>query len=244
MATTKQPYAYTNGHHSDQISIPLSKKKKTKIETRRSSCVNARGIPPAAYQVFTLLLSLPMEGGGYPHPVLNGGTPMGGPSSSPDGGYPGVPPLSARLFPMSARWVYLPPPHRSDVGTSLQSARWGYPPLRARCEQTENITFRHPSDTDGNSKSVLLHERKRHTTHASQHLSPVLVRGDGREDSPILASGRGREGRYPCPGQWEGREEREGIPVMGMQSGRGGTPDQDRGTTPPLPCGQTNKLKI
>ena len=43
--------------------------------TRKSSCVNARGIPPAAYQVLHLL-SYPRVG--YPHPDLAGGGGRGG----------------------------------------------------------------------------------------------------------------------------------------------------------------------
>ena len=39
-------------------------------------------------------------------------------------------------------------------GTPLpRSAGWGYhPPPSRRCEQTENITFRHPSDASGDYK--------------------------------------------------------------------------------------------
>ena len=43
------------------------------IETRKSSCVNATGIPTAAYQVLHLL-SYPREGG-IPHPWLVGEVP-------------------------------------------------------------------------------------------------------------------------------------------------------------------------
>ena len=38
--------------------------------TRKSSCVNARGIPPAVYQVSSAVLS--WGGGGLPHPWLGG----------------------------------------------------------------------------------------------------------------------------------------------------------------------------
>ena len=49
--------------------------------TRKSSFVNARGIPPATYQVF-LMLSYPRGGGGGTHPWM-GGTYLGVPSPSP-----------------------------------------------------------------------------------------------------------------------------------------------------------------
>ena len=82
--------------------------------------MNARGIPPAVWQV----LALPPDGGGgegggmYPHPVPTG---VGGyphpvptrgilPSSPDDGGKMGVPP------PPSARWGTSHPAWVPDVG--------------------------------------------------------------------------------------------------------------------------------
>ena len=91
--------------------------------TRKSSCVNARGIPPAAQQVHALLVRW---WGGYPSlggvpqvgaPLLGGGT-LGGPPL----GYPpwldGVPP---------SQLDGVPPPGQLDGVPPLVS--WmGYPP--------------------------------------------------------------------------------------------------------------------
>ena len=76
--------------------------------TKKSSCVNARGLPTAAYQVLHLLSctggwGTSCRGGGYPY--------QGVPHPWPGG--PGVPPI----------WIWLGYPHpRLDRGTS-----WGVP---------------------------------------------------------------------------------------------------------------------
>ena len=114
--------------------------------TRKSSCVNARGTPPAAYQVLAMLLCL--MGRGYP------GTPH-----HPDlaRGYPRYPPHHPDLV-----WgVPQVPTHHPDLGwgTPDPDLGWGTPPTSTvlgrgsppprKCEQTENITFPHPSDAGG-----------------------------------------------------------------------------------------------
>ena len=134
--------------------------------TRKSSCVNARGIPTAAYQVLHLLTEV-----GYP--------PLGYPPSRSDGGYPrwgtthwGTPP--SRSDPGGTRGGVLPIGVPPCWGTPCQGIPpLGYPPIGVpprldlawvpppgwtwlgyppppRCEQTENITFPHPSDAVGN----------------------------------------------------------------------------------------------
>ena len=92
------------------------------MATRKSSCVNARGIPTAAYQVFHLLSyrggTPSMAGGtpimGYslsPRPDLTGGTPyLVWEYPIPDWGYPhhGVPPIltwdQSLGYPLERTW--------------------------------------------------------------------------------------------------------------------------------------------
>ena len=89
--------------------------------TRKSSCVNARGIPTAAYQVLHML-SYPGVGGRQV-PWLGGGSTLGYPLSWPGWG--------GRY--LGWRWGIV---------------TLGYvPPLP--CGQTKNITFPHPSDAIG-----------------------------------------------------------------------------------------------
>ena len=125
--------------------------------TRKSSCVNARGIPTAAYQVLHLLpevgyppAGVPRlarsdggggKGSGYLSNPLTSGTPL----AKSDGGYPrwGTPcwgtPSQVWLggYP---RWSTPPPPHWIWLGTPCPQSGPGRstPP---RCEQTKNITF-------------------------------------------------------------------------------------------------------
>ena len=78
------------------------------------------------------------------------------------------------------------------------------------------------------NKKVLPCERKRHTVHAAQLSGPSGV-------PPVLAGGKGREGRkgrggeYPCPGGG-GRKEGRGKPGW-LEEGREGkgTPVLARG---------------
>ena len=84
------------------------------VITRKSSCVNARGIPTAAYQVLHLLpkVGSPPLRQGYTHP----------PARSDSGGYPrwGNPPTRGT-----------PPQHRSPSARSDGGyPRWGTPPGR------------------------------------------------------------------------------------------------------------------
>ena len=55
-------------------------------------------------------------------------------------------------YPLSRPGMGYPPPHPDlGWGTPLSRPGTGYPPPSSRkCEQTENITFPHPSDASGN----------------------------------------------------------------------------------------------
>ena len=88
--------------------------------------MNARGIPPAAYQVLHLL-SYP-TGGGVPHLLMGGGTP------SPGHG----------VYPIPGRGGGYPIPG------------WGTSPRLWTDKQTETITFPHPSDAGGKKTCTFL----------------------------------------------------------------------------------------
>ena len=93
-----------------------TKKTTTKTATRESSCVNARGTLPAAWQVLAMLLCL-LIGGGVPHSVLPGGWEYS--IKSLTGGVP---------HPRS-RWR-VPHPRSEQEGTLTPSRpRMGYPTL-------------------------------------------------------------------------------------------------------------------
>ena len=113
-------------------------------ETRKSSCINVRGIQPATYQVLHLL-SYPWGGGGrYPipgqwgYPISRRGIPhpwLGGTPSLAR-----VPPIWTWLgYPSSAPGWGNPPPQEGTWDQSL-----GYPSvLRTRAvisRLTENVT--------------------------------------------------------------------------------------------------------
>ena len=97
-------------HHNNAcvrvVSLQTSEDVMKPKETRKSSCVNARGIPTAPYQVLHLL---PEDG--YP-------PPSGTPTARSDGGYPtfGTPQLGT---PWSGT------PHQVPLG----QVRWGVPNL-------------------------------------------------------------------------------------------------------------------
>ena len=94
------------------------------LATRKSFCVNARGLPPATKQVLAMLLSLGRVGGevppsshgqgGVPHPRSRGGGST--PSRLGWGGYP-IPGLDWRYPPPEPGMGYPPDP---DLG-------WGTP---------------------------------------------------------------------------------------------------------------------
>ena len=108
--------------------------------TRKSSCLNARGIPSATKQVLAILLCLVGEGGypiqswvgEVPHPVLAGGVPHPVlPHLVLARGYPfqfwleawawdGVPPVQT--------WNGVPPNPDLGWGTPLSRPGMGYPP--------------------------------------------------------------------------------------------------------------------
>ena len=110
---------------------------------RKSSCVNARGIP----QLLTLLLCL-LVGRGVPHPIPTGGTPFQSQWEVypilPNGG--GTPIWSMGGTPIRKDGVHPPPggegwgiPIRKDK-YSLHWEGWGggYPP-GLRCELTNKL---------------------------------------------------------------------------------------------------------
>ena len=121
--------------------------------------MNARGIPPATYQVLAILLYLI---GGYPIQSWWGSTP----SSYDGGGYPGVPPGPGMGYPPVQTWDGVPPVQTWDGVLPTQT--WdrvppprpgiGYPPFKVWTDkQTENSTFPHPSDAGGkNSRFIEL----------------------------------------------------------------------------------------
>ena len=117
------------------------------IKTRKSSCVNARGIPTAAYQV--LLGGVPSLFQGTPLPGLTGGVPgvppIGVPPTRSDRGYPEYPCQVPLPWP-GLMGVLGVPPHLDLAGVP--------PP---RCGQTDgwtdtfqNITFPRTTYVGGN----------------------------------------------------------------------------------------------
>ena len=141
-------------------------------KTRKSSCVNARGIPPARGRK---ILTPPPAG---PDPPLAGPDPPGQldltpppagpdppaswtwpPPAGPDPPQPAGPdpPLAGPDPPQPAGpdppgWTWSPPaswtwPPR-PAGPDPLPPGWTWPPP-PRCDQTENITFPHPSDAGG-----------------------------------------------------------------------------------------------
>ena len=82
------------------------------LRTRKSSCVNARDISPAVYQVL-LCCYFPRGGVWYSHPVLARGYPILAwpvyPPSGPDRGNPLLSVPGMGSFTMG-RWRYPPPP--------------------------------------------------------------------------------------------------------------------------------------
>ena len=92
--------------------------------------------------------------GGYPHPVLNGGTPP----HQQDGGTP----LSAGWgYPLSARWGY--PPHWEGWGTPHWEG-WRYPPVR----QTPVKTVPSPFLRNAGGKYVIGAFSKKLPTHVKE----------------------------------------------------------------------------
>ena len=141
----------TNVRQVFQLLVPENK---NCFETRKSSCVNAGGIPPAAYQVLHLLSypekGYPTSGWGVPH-LWTGDSPL------LDGGYP-IPGQGPPIW----TWLRYPlPPSGPGQGSHPPIWAWlGYPPhldlAGVPCprawtdKQIETITFPHPSDASGN----------------------------------------------------------------------------------------------
>ena len=130
------------------------------------------------FQVLGGGVPLPRSGqGGPPSQVWTGGTcsqvwMVGTPFPSLDRGVtPGYLPSARWGCPPSLRWGPPPPiqtrkdggaPVRKDGGTPIGKngippiCQMGYPSPPRRCEQTEIITFPHPSDAGGNNQSRTL----------------------------------------------------------------------------------------
>ena len=140
--------------------------------TRKSSCVNARGIPTAAYQVLHLLTKVGYPPpSGYPHPGLMGvpGVPpcWGTPLSRSDGGYLGYPPVRVPPHPgLTGGYPWYPPSGHPPVGVPpcqgtlphqgtppgwtwfrYPPPGWtwlGYPPPPPRCGLTNKVKLLPP----------------------------------------------------------------------------------------------------
>ena len=89
------------------------------VRTRKSSCVNARGIPIAAYQVLHLWAEV-----GYPPPAV---PPAGVPLARSDGGYPPAGP-GFGPSPPQLDLAQLPSPgvHRQNDGQNITFPRTSY----------------------------------------------------------------------------------------------------------------------
>ena len=123
------------------------------------------GVPPQTWGTSPDMGTPRTWGTPLPYPDLRWGTP------TPDMGWV-TPPTIIQTWPGSPpdlRWGtptpdmgWVTPPHhhpdlagvppRPEMGYPPTSdLRWGNPPLPHKCEQTENITFPHPSDAGGNN---------------------------------------------------------------------------------------------
>ena len=105
------------------------------VKTRKSSCVNARGIPPATYQVHHLLSAV-LSWLGYASPP------------PPHLDLAGVPPRLdlARVPPPPPIWtslVYSPCLDLARVPSQVWTDK-----------QTETITFPHPPDAGGKNQHI------------------------------------------------------------------------------------------
>ena len=89
---------------------------------RRSSCVNARGIPPATWQVLLLCYPIPSEG--YPIPGQGGTPPLAG--ESPTWGIPNLTCPGGTPSLAGVGVTYPGVPSRKGHGTS----HWGSPPRK------------------------------------------------------------------------------------------------------------------
>ena len=131
--------------------------------TRKSSCVNARDTARCVASACFADQSPDGGEGGYPIQSLTGGYPiqswMGGtlsssgqgPTSSLDGG-------RGTLPHPDLGWGYPP-----SGGCCPPLPIWTWdgvpPPASHKCEQTENITFPHPSDAGGKNTGAVSNTR-------------------------------------------------------------------------------------
>ena len=145
----KNPMITKNQKFAEYYNQPL-------ILTRKSSYINARGIPPAAYQVRPLLFypgGTPSLVRGVPHtwqwdtPSLAGGThPWLGMVPQDD-------PAGVNLSTPS--WPGRGTPHPDLAGVSPFLTWTGYTPLPLSVDkQTESITFPHPSVAGGKNPGL------------------------------------------------------------------------------------------
>ena len=104
------------------------------LYTRKSSCVTARGIPPAAYPALALLSRGAARGGGYPSPNWGGGgTPV------PARGYPS---LRKDLGPETRErtWNWGTP--KKGPGTRERTWDWGTPLWTDRLTSVKTLPSR------------------------------------------------------------------------------------------------------
>ena len=118
-----------------------------KAQTRKSSCVNARGIPSATYRVLAMLLCLLIGGGGYPIQFCTWGTPCPDLGPDQDEGYPpGYSPSRPRMgYPLSWSSDGVPPHPGPEMGIPPREYRVTWANALIGCSSAANQSI-HPSD--------------------------------------------------------------------------------------------------
>ena len=135
-----------------------------KVLLRERKRHTARRVASTPYVVLT---GYPPSPGRVPPPTRvppsRQGTPP--PGYPPPGRVPphqGTPP---RVPPPGWTWQGTPPPHQLPHGILGNVAKhygiWVPPPPPHRCEQTENITFPHPSDAGGKKFDRMKRNRRK-----------------------------------------------------------------------------------
>ena len=127
--------------------------------TRKSSCVNARGIPTAVYQVTQLSPKVgyppTSSDGGYPRwgtpPVgvpptrsdwgTQGGVPPAVPPGQVQWGYPRWGPPGQGYPPPHWTWLGYPPPHLDLAGVTPPPPVWTDRQMDGWTDSCQNITF-------------------------------------------------------------------------------------------------------
>ena len=122
------------------------------MSTRQPSCVSERSIPPAAYQVLSLVFSLGREGVTPSYPGPEGGIPQSCPVMVPWLAENVVPPgkdMGSVELLWDADKVTPPPRKRHGTSGSITRWRWGTPstiwdwgfpvPLKRTCSPTSSV---------------------------------------------------------------------------------------------------------